>query len=254
MSCIKPVGGLLTIRTRQKTLIKNLVTIFWREFCIELIQSYDWVVFNVKTLSSQLFFLPQGTNHCCKALYRDARAMYEGCTISPWLLERWCSYRKYVITLRECHLISVRIQSFKSVRWLENCLQPVEFSFWRIIINPRFINSYIALQKFLWITLKHDQTLLRRKHTCPFLWSAVSKRGAHLADSFLMPKNSCKMYHTRPTEMFTVSLISRTFNRRSLSRISLILSIISWEVTSFGRLGRSASLVLIRPQRNSVNH
>ena len=25
--------------------------------------------------------------------------------------------------------MSVRIQSFKSVRWLENCLQPVKFSF-----------------------------------------------------------------------------------------------------------------------------
>ena len=73
----------------------------------------------------------------------------------------------------------------------------------------------------------------------------------HLADSFLMPKHSCKIYHTRPTEMFTVSLISRTFNRRSLSTISWILSIISWEVTSFGRPGHPASLVLIRPQRNS---
>ena len=55
--------------------------------------------------------------------------IYKGCSINPWLLERWCCYRKYVTTLREYHLISVRIQSFKSVRWLENFLQPVEFSF-----------------------------------------------------------------------------------------------------------------------------
>ena len=36
--------------------------------------------------------------------------------------------RKYVTTLREYHLISMRIQNFKSVRWIENFLQPVEFS------------------------------------------------------------------------------------------------------------------------------
>ena len=99
-------------------------------------------------------------------------------------------------------------------------------------MNPRFINSYITSQKFLWITLKHAQTLLRRNHTSPLLWSAVSKRGTHLSDSFLMPKHSCKMYHTRPTEMFTVSLILRTFNRRSLSTMSLILSIISWDANT----------------------
>ena len=109
------------------------------------------------------------------------------------------------------------------------------FCFWRIIMNPRFINSYITSPEFLWITLKHAQTLLRRSHTSPLLWSAVSKRGIHLADSFLMPKHSRKMYHTRPTEMFTVSLISRSFNRRSLSTMSWILTIISWEITSFGR-------------------
>ena len=51
------------------------------------------------------------------------------CSIIPWLLERWCCYRKYVTILREYHLISVRIQSFKLVSWLENLLQPVELSF-----------------------------------------------------------------------------------------------------------------------------
>ena len=56
-------------------------------------------------------------------------AHYEGCSISPWLLERWCCYRKYVTTPREYYLISVRIQSLKSERWLENFLQPVEFRF-----------------------------------------------------------------------------------------------------------------------------
>ena len=55
--------------------------------------------------------------------------LYEGCSISPGLLERWYCYRKYVTTLRECHLTSVRIKSFKSVRRLEKFLQPVDFSF-----------------------------------------------------------------------------------------------------------------------------
>ena len=206
--------------------------------------------------------------------------LYEGYLISSWLLERWCNYRKYVTTLKEYHLISVRIQSFKSVRWLEKCLQPVIFNFsllkqnhgnkasfvrpsphfrlifgfWRIIMNRRFINSYITSQKFLLIILKDAQTLLRRNHMSPLLWSTVRKCGTHLADSFLVPKHSCKMYHTRPTEMFTLSLISRIFNQRSLSTMSWILSTISWEVTSFGWPGHSASLVIIRTQRNSVNH
>ena len=35
----------------------------------------------------------------------------------------------HVITLREYHLTSVRIQSFKTVSWLENYLQLVEFIF-----------------------------------------------------------------------------------------------------------------------------
>ena len=36
-------------------------------------------------------------------------------------------------------------------------------------MNPRFINSYITSRKFLWITLKHAQTLLRRNHRSPFV-------------------------------------------------------------------------------------
>ena len=43
------------------------------------------------------------------------------------------------------------------------------FCFWRIIMNPRFIKSYITSQKCLWITLKHAQTLLRRNHTSPLV-------------------------------------------------------------------------------------
>ena len=60
---------------------------------------------------------------------RSRVPIYKGCSISPWLLERLCCYHKCVTTLREYHLILVRIQSFKSVRWLENFLQTVEFSF-----------------------------------------------------------------------------------------------------------------------------
>ena len=66
------------------------------------------------------------SNVRCIGLFNQS---YEDCSISPWLLEKWCCYRKYVTTLREYRLISVRIQIFKSVRWLEICLQTVEFSF-----------------------------------------------------------------------------------------------------------------------------
>ena len=78
------------------------------------------------------------------------------------------------------------------------------FCFWRIIMNSCFINTYITSQNYFklrWNMPKHCSDATTRAR----LWSAVSKRGTHLADSFLMPKHSCKMCHTHPTEMFSLT-------------------------------------------------
>ena len=85
-------------------------------------------------------------------------------------------------------------------------------------------------------------------------WSAVSKRGIDLADSFLMPKFSCRMFRTHSFLMFTISTISLAFTLRLANTISWILFNISSVVTSTGPPERGASLVLVRPHRNSVNH
>ena len=86
------------------------------------------------------------------------------------------------------------------------------------------------------------------------LWSIVSKRGTHLADSFFIPKWSFKIETTDPCDMPMAYTISRTFNLRSANTILRIFSIVSGIATSTGRPERSASIVLVRPQRNSVNH
>jgi hypothetical protein len=82
------------------------------------------------------------------------------------------------------------------------------------------------------------------------LLSTVSKRGTHLADSFVIPKYSCTIFCTGSDEMPTISTISLIFIRRSANTISWILWIISSVVTSIERPGRSLFRTDIRPCLN----
>ena len=118
----------------------------------------------------------------------------------------------------------------------------VLFRFRCVVMDPRFINSNIMSQKLARITLVHIQILLTRSRTTFFLNECDQKRQPSCSQ-ILMPENSCKMWNTRSFEIFTMSLISGILNRRSPSTISWILSIIFWEVTSFGCPDRSASFV-----------
>ena len=88
---------------------------------------------------------------------------------------------------------------------------------------------------------------LSRSH----LWSTVSKRGTHLADSFFIPNCSCKIEITVPCDMPVASISSRTFTRRSVKTISWILSMISGVAASIGHSERDASHVDVRPRLNS---
>ena len=118
---------------------------------------------------------------------------------------------------------------------------------WKLKI-PNCTNVPVDAAKKKWN--KHSFEVVTRLR----LWSSVSNRGTHLADSFLMSKYSCKMWCTRSVEMPTASATSHTFILLSSNIIPWILSTISGVMTSFGRPERLASLVLVRPQRNSVNH
>lgn len=85
------------------------------------------------------------------------------------------------------------------------------------------------------------------------LLSGVSKRGTHLAESFLMPKISCRIWSTRFFEMPTVSAISRTFSRRSANTRSWIFGVFSSVVAVFGAPWRGSSNLDERPRLNSLN-
>ena len=67
---------------------------------------------------------------------------------------------------------------------------------------------------------------------CSAYWpiSLLQRRAnssTHL-DSFFMSKCSCRMFHTRSSEMFTISTISLTFTLRSTNTISWIISFSSY--------------------------
>ena len=80
----------------------------------------------------------------------------------------------------------------------------------------------------------------------------ASKRGTHLAVSFLMPNFSCRIFCMRSVEMSTMSANSLIFTRRS-AHGSWIFLIISAVVTSVGRLGFSSSKAHVQTRLNSLN-
>ena len=62
-----------------------------------------------------------------------------------------------------------------------------------------------------WNISKHCFEIVTRSR----LWSTVSKRGTHLADSFFIPNCSCKIKITVPCDMPVASTHSRTFTRQT---------------------------------------
>ena len=72
----------------------------------------------------------------------------------------------------------------------------------------------------------------------------MSSRGTHFAQSFRIPKCSCKMVKTLPYDIFPMSASSCTFHLRSFITHLWILWMFSGITASFGRPLRSASFVL----------
>lgn len=98
---------------------------------------------------------------------------------------------------------------------------------------------------------KQRQTLLRSSHTI-LLKSIVSKHSTHLEDSFLMSKWSCKIEFIKPCDMHRTSTVSCSSNLGSAKSKFLGFSIIADLATPIGRLECVVSLMIKRPQRNSV--
>ena len=98
----------------------------------------------------------------------------------------------------------------------------------------------VNIAKFLWEVV----TRIR-------FWFTINKRDSHRAQNFFIPKMSCVILNTLPYDIFVVSASSLNFTLGLSNIISWIFSTFSGVLTSFGRPDRSASSVLVRPQRKS---
>ena len=93
--------------------------------------------------------------------------------------------------------------------------------------NGCFVHSNESTQKFIWNSLrwnisKHCFEIITRSR----LWSTVSKRGTHLADSFFIPNCSCKNWnHCAMWYVCGLNKRSCTFTCRSVKTISWIFFI-----------------------------
>jgi len=107
-----------------------------------------------------------------------------------------------------------------------------------------FVHNNESTQKFIWIMLKHLQTLFWNHHTIALIVT-MSKRGTHLADSFFIPNCSCKIGTPVSCDMPMASISSLTFTLRSVKTISWTLSMMSDVAISIERPERGASHVEI---------
>jgi len=133
-------------------------------------------------------------------------------------------------------------------------LSAVLIAVWILVCNGESVSSIVINRcrksvLFLLKRSKHCSKIFTRVR----FWSAVSKRGTHLAQSFFISNSSCKIYPTRSFEMPIISEISRIFIRRLSSTISCTCLMISG-VVRFGRPSRGSSSRLIWPSLNSAAH
>ena len=115
----------------------------------------------------------------------------------------------------------------------------------RCEIMDHVLSTVMMTQKFIWITLKHLQTLFWNCHTVALM--IHSKRGTHLADSFFIPNCLCKIELCYviclwPQQARALSLVDQSKQHRGLYQWFLAASI--------GRPERGASNVDIWPCLN----
>ena len=118
------------------------------------------------------------------------------------------------------------------------------------------IFSFACEAVFSWFLRSIDPVMPRRKSFLPRLnsfkqrsesltrccfWSGVSKRGTHFGNNLRIPKDSCKIVNTLPSDIFEVSAISCNFNLRSPKTIL-------WNFVNF-----SSRWLLIPPMQSPHN-
>ena len=117
----------------------------------------------------------------------------------------------YRPTLRSSPSLKLFIQNVKSIVWLFLRLECE-------VMDPCFVHSNESMQKFIWNSLRWNISKHYFEIVTRLRLSTVSKRGIHLANSFIIP-NSCKIEITVPCDMPVASTSSRTFTRRSVKTI-----------------------------------
>ena len=112
------------------------------------------------------------------------------------------------------------------------------------------------------VTYRHRKSFLPRfnsskqrseSSTCYCFWLVVCKRDTHFENDLGIPKYSCKIIYTLPSDIFKVSVaISCNCNLRSPKTILWIFVMFSETTADFGQPERSALSVFVRPHLNSA--
>ena len=124
------------------------------------------------------------------------------------------------------------------------------FCFTLVVVDPCFIYCHKPIQKIILPRLNGSK---QRSEflTCCCLWSGVGKRGTHFEKNLRIPKDSCKIVNTLPSDIFKVSAILRNFNLRSPKTISWTFVMFSGTTADFWRPERKAPWVFVQPRLNS---
>ena len=153
-------------------------------------------------------------------------------------------YELYAYISKNCgHFLSSRFYGLRLLRNWFTRWNPLFWLFLRLgyeVMNPCFVYSNeLRMQKFIWITLKHPNIVLKSSHGRAYgpQWANAAPIST-IAFSYPIIRAKLKS----PCTMWYASTSSRTFTRRSVKTISCILSMIS---------GVAA---LIGPVPNKVHH
>ena len=80
----------------------------------------------------------------------------------------------------------------------------------------------------------------------------MTKRSTHFENNLRIPKDSCKIVNTLPSNIFKLSAISRNFNLSSPKTILWTFVMFSRTTAGFGLPERSASSVFVQSRLNST--
>ena len=149
-----------------------------------------------------------------------------------------------------CHNLARPLLSFWSL-WtaLTSCCPLIwrSFCFRCVVVDPCFIHCRIPTQKIRFTSLEQLQTALWILDVLLFLVRREQTRH-RLGNNLRIPKDSCKIVNTLPSDIFKMSAISRNFNLRSAKIILWTFVMFSGTTAAFGQQERSASSVFVRPR------